>query len=262
MRHTEGTPMRRPLVVSTALATALAAELAVGALLVAPPAVAQEIPGSGEDPTAPVVEAPTRTGRTDDAPPAPDAPADVPDSPAPVVRSGRVGDVAAPDGGLIVDSAPATEPTAAPAAAAPTAATPAAGEETGSNGDAPAGGHPGADTGPRTAGSSGHQPGGDQSGRSTDSPADPATPPSGSTSPAPVPPAPAVPLTHAVVPGDNLWEIAAAHLATASGRPRAELGALDIAPYWTQLCMVNRPHLVSGDVSLIYAGEMIELPAL
>lgn len=238
--------MRRPLI----LATALAAELAVGALLVAPTALADEVPAPGEDPTAPTSEPPIRTGRTDDAPPAP-APVDVPEAPTTAVRSGRLGDVPPPDAAPVVDDAPAEEP------AAPSA-----------DGEPAAGGQPGRDPGPRTGtdGPRSEQSDGHQSGGPTRAPGAPSTSATGSTSPAPgpapVPPVPTVPLAHTVASGDNLWEIAAAHLATASGRPRAELGALDIAPYWTRVCVANRPHLVSGDVSLIYAGEVIELPAL
>ena len=105
-----------------------------------------------------------------------------------------------------------------------------------------------------------------QSGEPTRTPGPPSTSASGEPSPAsspsPVPPVPAAPLAHPVIPGDTLWEIAAAHLAATSRRPRAELGALDIAPYRTRVCMVNRPHLVSGDVGLIYSGEVIELPGI
>ena len=250
--------MRRPLVLSTALATALAAELAVGTLLVAPPALADETPAPAGGPTAPAGEPATRTGQADDAPspPAPtapaDVPADVPEAPAPAVRSGRIGEVPAPDGAD--DHATEQEP-----------------EAPSNNAEPAAGGQPGRDTGTGT-GTGTEQPGSPQPGNPpaggpTRAPRTPSAPASGSpgtapgAGPAPAPPVPAAPLAHTVTPGDNLWEIAAAHLAVASGRPRAELSALDIAPYWTRVCMANRPHLGSGDVNLIYPGEVIELPA-
>jgi hypothetical protein len=245
--------MRRPLILSTALATALAAELAVGALLVAPTALADEIPAPGEDPTAPTGEEPIRTGRTDDAPPAPAAPVDVPEAPAPTVRSGRVGELPAPDAAPVVDDATAEEPDA-----------PATPGEPATHGDPAAGRQPGSDPGPRTRQSGGQETGGPTRAPeppSTSAPGSPGTAPDPGSGTAPGSPVPALPLARTVVPGDNLWEIAAAHLAAASGRQRGELGALDIAPYWTQVCMVNRQHLVSGDVGLIYAGEVIELPA-
>jgi nucleoid-associated protein YgaU len=94
--------------------------------------------------------------------------------------------------------------------------------------------------------------------------APPTTGPDGAADPDPAagPPTAVVPTAHVVEAGDNLWEIAAAHLAATTGRSRADLGALEIAPYWTQVCIANRPRLTSGDVSLIYAGEVIELPSI
>jgi nucleoid-associated protein YgaU len=68
--------------------------------------------------------------------------------------------------------------------------------------------------------------------------------------------------SYTVVPGDNLWEIAARHLAQATGRERAALTDGDITAYWARVCDANRDRIQSGDVNLIYAGEVIELPAL
>jgi hypothetical protein len=62
--------------------------------------------------------------------------------------------------------------------------------------------------------------------------------------------------------GDNLWSIAEDHLAETSGRPAAELGPADVAPYWWSVCELNRPALRSGHPSLVYPGEVIRLPAV
>jgi hypothetical protein len=67
--------------------------------------------------------------------------------------------------------------------------------------------------------------------------------------------------SHVVVAGDNLWDIAASHLASLTGREVAALGTAEIVRYWVRVCEDNRSHLQSGDVSLIYAGEIVELPA-
>ena len=286
-RHTQGASPRRPLILSTALAAALAAELAVGALLVAPPAVADEVSDPADGPTAPTTTTPIRTGRTEDAPPLIDAPEDS----EPAVRTGRVGKLPALDAAPVVIDAPAegpegraveTTPQAHGAPAperAPTGggrrgrhARPSTGAQqpgdarTQQPGDQQPGDQQPGDQQPGDPQPGDQQPGDQQPGESTRTPGPPSTSESGQPGPAnrpgPVPPVPAVPLTHTVIPGDNLWEIAAAHLAATSGRPRAALGALDIAPYWTRVCMANRPHLVSGDVDLIYSGEVIELPGI
>lgn len=67
---------------------------------------------------------------------------------------------------------------------------------------------------------------------------------------------------HAVVPGDNLWDIAAAHLAQAHGIAGSELSPAEIHAYWTRLIAANRDSLRSGDPNLIYPGEVIQLPPL
>ncbi len=63
-----------------------------------------------------------------------------------------------------------------------------------------------------------------------------------------------------VAPGDNLWELSARRYAAATGRPRAEVGDGEVAPYWRAVCDQNRPTLASGDPNLIYPGERVVLP--
>ena len=65
-----------------------------------------------------------------------------------------------------------------------------------------------------------------------------------------------------VVPGDSLWGIAAAHLAATTTRPRAAISDAEIARYWVAVCDANRARVRSGNVNLIYPGELIVLPAL
>jgi hypothetical protein len=85
----------------------------------------------------------------------------------------------------------------------------------------------------------------------------PAAATAGTSIPAAAPPP--VPSRHTVVAGEHLWSIAAAQLAAATGRAP---DIAEIAPYWTQLCMVNAPRLRSGDPDLVYPGEVLELPAV
>ncbi|MGQ0802857.1 MAG: LysM peptidoglycan-binding domain-containing protein [Actinomycetota bacterium] len=86
----------------------------------------------------------------------------------------------------------------------------------------------------------------------------PTTPPAPDPSPVPAespPPAPTAPppatTQHVVAPGDSLWTIAADHVA-----------GTEIDSYWVRLVEANRDALRSGNPNLIYAGEVIELPAL
>lgn len=65
---------------------------------------------------------------------------------------------------------------------------------------------------------------------------------------------------HVVAPGDNLWDIAAAHLAAVTARPRDALPVAEIHRYWLRVIAANRDRLRSGDPDLIYPGERIELP--
>jgi Tfp pilus assembly protein FimV len=78
------------------------------------------------------------------------------------------------------------------------------------------------------------------------------------------PPAPATTPTpgtaYTVAPGDSFWEIAARTVAGSSGRDRSSLAAADIHSYWVRLCDANRARVRSGDVDLIYPGEVVDLP--
>jgi hypothetical protein len=192
----------------------LAAELAVGALVLAPPAVADDEPvpvdpDPAEIPAVPVpVEVPTvsvRTGRTGD--PNAVTPVESPDVPA-------------------GDTTP-EEPTAPSAPSGPAPTPP----------DLPT---------PSTA------------------PPDPAAGvPSSPPPPIPAPPPSATgPAAHTVADGDNLWNIAAQHVAAVTGRDRAALPVAEIAAYWVRVCDANRATLRSGDLDLIYAGEVVTLPVL
>lgn len=62
-----------------------------------------------------------------------------------------------------------------------------------------------------------------------------------------------------VVPGDNLWSIAAGHLDQALGHP-PDLERL--RSYWSGVVADNRPHLRSGRPDLIFPGENVSLPPL
>ena len=74
------------------------------------------------------------------------------------------------------------------------------------------------------------------------------------------PSAPATAATHTVTLGDNLWSIAAATIAVRSGRSVEDLSPADIAPYWARLVERNRARVRSGNPSLVYPGEVLELP--
>ncbi len=80
--------------------------------------------------------------------------------------------------------------------------------------------------------------------------------PVAASEPAPDPPRPqATEERHTVVPGDNLWTIAAAHL-------HAHGSSSDVATYWRQVIAANRATLRSGDPNLIFPGEIVTLPPL
>jgi hypothetical protein len=92
-------------------------------------------------------------------------------------------------------------------------------------------------------------------------PAAPAPPP------APVPPAPAAtptappgPGVHVIEPGENLWTIAAAQVGTTTNRAAGTVPAVEVAPYWLALCELNRATIRSGNPSLVYPGEVLQLP--
>jgi hypothetical protein len=74
------------------------------------------------------------------------------------------------------------------------------------------------------------------------------------------PPSPIAGATHTVARGEHLWSIAAGHVATATGKPRADVAPADVAPYWRRVVAVNRPRLRSGDPNLVFPGEVVELP--
>lgn len=195
----------------------LAAELAVGALVLAPPASA--------DDGAPAVE-PDPTG----AEPAPEPV----ESPAVPVRTGRSGD---PNAVTPVASA-------APDAAAPDAADEA----------------PGVPAAPDVPAAPGVPAPGD--GPATRPPEGAASPAPAAPPPASAPPAPSASPVRTVVPGESLWSIAATHLASSTGRDVAAIPVAEVALYWVRVCDANRSTLRSGDLDLIYPGEVVTLPAL
>ena len=92
------------------------------------------------------------------------------------------------------------------------------------------------------------------------------TPAPATSDPAPAPMPAQVPATsgasYTVVTGDSFWEIAARHLATATGRDRASLSASEIHGLWVRTCDANRARIRSGDVNLIYPGEVVDLPTV
>jgi nucleoid-associated protein YgaU len=79
---------------------------------------------------------------------------------------------------------------------------------------------------------------------------------------APLPPPGGPPDQHVVVPGDNLWTIAATHVGLAAERDPATLGDAEVASYWTRVIAENRTRLRSGDPDLILPGEVVQLPPL
>ena len=85
----------------------------------------------------------------------------------------------------------------------------------------------------------------------------PPHPPRPNARPAP-PAARVVAHTHVVRVGENLWRIAQAELARATGD--AHPGDDAVAGYWQRVVAANRATLRSGDPSLIFAGEVVTLP--
>lgn len=65
--------------------------------------------------------------------------------------------------------------------------------------------------------------------------------------------------SYTVADGDNLWKIAAGHLAAVLDGPPSG-GEID--DYWRTVISVNRDTLRSSDPNLIYAGEIITLPGV
>lgn len=66
--------------------------------------------------------------------------------------------------------------------------------------------------------------------------------------------------SYTVVAGDDLWRLAARHLATSTGRERTSLPDDEVRSYWVRVCDANRDRIRSGDVNLIYPGEVVDLP--
>jgi hypothetical protein len=99
-------------------------------------------------------------------------------------------------------------------------------------------------------------------GRRVDAPTEtpPVSPPPVAPAAPAVGPAASAPGTVVVAPGDNLWELSARALATATGRGRASLDDAAIARYWLLVCGTNRDLLRSGDVNLVFSGEVVILP--
>jgi hypothetical protein len=84
-----------------------------------------------------------------------------------------------------------------------------------------------------------------------------------------LPPTPATPpptsptrTSHVIAPGEHLWSISADHVAASTGRPSSELRPADIAPYWWRVVETNQSRLRSGNASLVYPGEVVDLPPL
>lgn len=73
-------------------------------------------------------------------------------------------------------------------------------------------------------------------------------------------PGPASDAMHMVTAGEHLWSIAAATVAARTGRSVPDLAPADVAPFWVRLVERNRDHVRSGNPSLVYPGEVLELP--
>ncbi|MGH9165301.1 MAG: hypothetical protein ACRDZW_07320, partial [Acidimicrobiales bacterium] len=65
-----------------------------------------------------------------------------------------------------------------------------------------------------------------------------------------------------VQPNENLYDVAAAQVAHATGRPVAELRSAEVSPYWRAVIRANQDTLQSGDPRVIFTGEHIVLPPL
>jgi hypothetical protein len=68
------------------------------------------------------------------------------------------------------------------------------------------------------------------------------------------------PQQHVIVPGENLWTIAADHLSVTLDLAPDAVPVDDLAAYWRQVIDANLPALASGDPDLVYPGEVILLP--
>jgi hypothetical protein len=238
----------------------LAAELAVGAFVLAPPAAADDGP-------EPIVAepAPPATGTAE-------PPTDVPEPPGP--RTGRAGDgsPAAPDTPqpeLPVPETPVPQtPVPLPSTGSPTADAPLTALRTGRATDAtPAAASPPVDrdTTPATdqappGRGTRHRGPSASSDRTATSATVPA--PAPGAPPATSAPAAAAPPAHIVATGESLWHIAGAHLAATTGRDRAAVPLAEVAAYWVRVCDANQGTIRSGNLDLIYPGEVVQLPPL
>jgi hypothetical protein len=221
---------------------ALVAGLAVGTLAGASPASADE-PTDAVPTPAPIDAPPIRSGHhqgpeAGDALPAPSGP-DRPDPdrassvPAdlPPVRSGRTTDLVGPPVTGPVTGPPTGRAPAAPSVSTSSAATPTSSPE----------------SSPAPSGSVSTVDPGRQDTRPTAGSVDAGTP------------ALVEGARYTVLPGDNLWDLAAARLAARPASPSATVP--EIAAYWVRVCLANRPTLRSGNPGVIYPGETVELPA-
>ena len=186
--------------------------------------------------------------------PAPAAPPSAAPSASAPVRTGRTSDVTAPAGLGAVDPAGAV--------AVRTGLAPTGGPAVPGGAPAPAA-SAGAPT--RSGSRSGRAPAGPT--RRTTTAGGSAAPPTAAPTPAkataPAPPAAAVTAsatTYVVVPGDSLWSVAAGRVAAVKGQPSGSVPEATIAAYWRQVCAVNASRLRSGDLNLIFAGELLDLP--
>ncbi|MFN8025090.1 MAG: LysM peptidoglycan-binding domain-containing protein [Acidimicrobiia bacterium] len=68
------------------------------------------------------------------------------------------------------------------------------------------------------------------------------------------------PASVVVQPGDSLWSIATAEVASATARPLDAVTADAVTPVWARIVEANAARLQSGDVSLIYPGEEVVVP--
>jgi hypothetical protein len=62
---------------------------------------------------------------------------------------------------------------------------------------------------------------------------------------------------HVVAPREHLWSIARQALAERLGRDPTDA---ELVPYWRRVCDWNRSTLRSGDVDLVFPGELVEVP--
>jgi len=80
--------------------------------------------------------------------------------------------------------------------------------------------------------------------------------------PTPAGDSPSAPATsvYVVRTGDNLWTIAADHLAKREEVPATQITDADVADFWRELVELNASSLASGDPNVIFPGETIALP--